>query len=420
MLASIMKKRTLILITLVAVGAVAATGVITATTQSTATTTVETSDASTPAPGNFTQLYVDEGYQRVELKPGASDTVTVSVENGEDEAVDLSPRVVTLPTRTQPPVEASWVSIDADDTTLDAGESKEFEITVDVPDDAEIGDYRGTIAFTDETLQYPGRPPQPIHSLSLNVEVWQQPTVQIESETHIYTQLKAGETVTREIIVSNTGEEAVPVNPQFNAENNRRYRSSQRNTLDRSWVSIDAPSEIPAGETDTVEITVEPPADADRGDYNANVDLGIADPARPNDRAYWQEISLSFQLWTAPEEPFETTFSVSESTTNATLELDARQPRTPEASSNADFDVTFVSPSGEEIAAERSSLTDSGRVTLGAQRRPAQTDGTYASEGSQQTFTYELDDPAAGEWSVRITPENTMGFQYDLTRTEDN
>jgi len=169
--------------------------------------------------------------------------------------VDVSPRVVTPPTRTQPPVEASWVSIDASDTTLDAGESKEFEITV------------------------------------------------------------------------------------------------------------------------------EPPADADRGDYSATVDLGIADPTRPNDRSYWQEISLNFQLWTAPEGPFETTFSVSESTTDATLTLDAHRPRTPDASSDADFNVTFVSPSGEEIKAEGASLTDSGRVTLGSQRRPGRTDGTYAADG---------------------------------------
>ncbi len=418
-LATVMNKRTLILVMFVAVGAIAATGVITATAQNSATTTVQSDgDVSAPDPGNYTRLYVNDGYQNVELKPGASDTVTVSVENGEDEAVDLSPRVVTSPARNQPPVEPSWVSFESEDTTLEGGESREFDITINVPDDAEIGDYRGVIAFTDEMLQYPGRPPHPVHSVSMSVNVWQEPTVQIESETRIYTQLKAGETTTREITISNTGDEAVPVNPQFNAENQRRHRPTQRNTLDRSWVSIDAPSEIAPGETETVEITVSPPADADRGDYSATVDLGITDPARPDDRTYWQEVNLHFQLWTAPTEPFETTFSVSESTTNATLELNANRPRTTDLSRNADFDVTFVSPDGREIEAERSRVTDSGRVDLGAQRPRIQTDETYASHGSQQTFAYELSDPAAGEWSVRIMPTNTMGFEYELTRTE--
>ncbi|MFC7042588.1 hypothetical protein [Halonotius sp. GCM10025705] len=257
-----MNSRTLMLITLVVVGAVAATGVVAATTGSTATAT-ETATASdgvtAPDPGNYTRLYVDEGYRNLELKPGESDTVTVSIENGEDEAVDIAPRIATPPTRSQPPVEPDWVSIPNGETTLDAGESTEVEISVDVPDDAEIGDYRGVIAFTDETVRYPGRPPQPIHSVSLSVDVWQEPTVQLNSETHIYTHLQAGETITREISVSNTGEEAVPVNPQFNAENRRRHRPGGRTTLDRSWVTIEAPSEVAPGETETIELTVEPP-----------------------------------------------------------------------------------------------------------------------------------------------------------------
>jgi len=111
---------------------------------------------------------------------------------------------------------------------------------------------------------------------------------------------------------------------------------------------------------------------------------------------------------------------VSESTTNATLKLNANRHRAVETGQDADFEVTFVSPDGEEIEAERASVTDSGRVNLGAQRRPSQTEGTYATGGSHQTFTYELDDPAAGEWSVRIMPTNTMDFEYELTRTEDN
>ena len=420
-----MNTRTLILITLVGVSALAATGVVAATTDSATaseTTTVEAdTTSSTPDPANYTRLYIDDGYRNLELKPGKSETVTVTVENGEDEAVDISPRIATPPTRSQPPVEADWVSIDGGETTLDAGESVEVDITVDVPDDAEIGDYSGRVAFTDETIRYPGRPPQPVHSVSVNVNVWEEPTVQLNSETHIYTHLQAGETISREIEVSNTGEEAVPVNPQFNAENQRRYRPSDRETLDRSWVTIDAPSEIAPGETGTIELTVEPPADAERGDYSATVDLGLTDPARNADNTYWQQVDLNFQVWTAPEEPFETSFSVSEATTNATLELTANQrQRMTERSQDASFDVTFVAPDGREIDADRASLTDSGSVNLGAQRPRETTDGTYAARGSQQTFTYEIADPAAGEWSVRIMPQNTIDFSYEISRDEAN
>ena len=418
-----MNTRTLILITLVGVSALAATGVVAATTDSATaseTATVETATGdSPPDPANYTRLYIDDGYRNLELKPGESDTVTVTVENGEDEAVDLSPRVATPPTRSQPPVESDWITIDGGETTLDAGESVEVDITVDVPDDAEIGDYSGLVAFTDETIQYPGRPPQPVHSVSVSVNVWEEPTVQLNSETHIYTHLQAGETISREIEVSNTGEEAIPVNEQFNADTQRRHRPGDRETLDRSWVTIEAPNEIAPGETETIDLTVEPPADAERGDYSATVDLGLTDPARNADNTYWQEVDLNFQVWTAPEEPFETTFDVSEATTNATLELTANQrQRANERSQDAAFDVTFVAPDGREIDADRTSLTDSGSVNLGAQRPRETTDGTYAARGSQQTFTYEIADPAAGEWSVRIMPQNTIDFGYEVSRNE--
>ncbi|ERH07694.1 MAG: NPCBM-associated, NEW3 domain of alpha-galactosidase [Halonotius sp. J07HN4] len=270
-------------------------------------------------------------------------------------------------------------------------------------------------------MQYPGRPPQPIHSVSLSVEVWQEPTVQLNSGTQIYTQIKAGETITREISVSNTGDEAIPVNPRFNAEDRRRRRPGGRTTLDRSWVRIEEPSEIAPGETETITLTVKPPADAERGDYRATVDLGLTDPARNADNTYWQEVDLNFQVWTPPEEPFETTFDVGEATTNATLELTANQrQRADDRGQDASFDVTFVAPDGREIAASRVRRTDSGSVNLGARRPRETTDNTYAPRSSQQTFTYEIADPAAGEWSVRITPRNTVDFSYKISRNEAN
>ena len=80
--------------------------------------------------------------------------------------------------------------------------------------------------------------------------------------------------------------------------------------------------------------------------------------------------------------------------------------------------MTFVTPDGRELEANRASLTDSGNVNLGAQRPRETTDDTYVARGGQQTFTYELADPAAGEWSVRIMPQNTIDFSYEITRDE--
>lgn len=370
---------------------------------------------------NYTRLYIEDRHEHLELKPGETESVTITVENGEDESVNLSPQVV-VPPRGQPPIEESWVTFEDGDTTLAAGETRDFEVTISVPDDAEIRRYGGMIAFTDERIQMPDRPrpPRPAHGVTLNLEVWQEPTIHVDAERHTFSQVQAGDSFTTEITVENTGEEAVPLNPQVNTDEQRRHGPPGRQeTLDRSWMTIDAPSEIGAGETETVEVTVSPPADAERGDYNAEIDLGLTDPARNDDRSHWQELRLHFQVWSQPEEPFETSFEVSESTSNATLELTAdRHSRASSSETDPGFDVTFVAPDGTEIDAERVQLTDSGHVSLGDERRPTMSDGTYASGGDRQTFTYRVDEPEAGTWSVRIMPENTMDFGYEIIRTE--
>lgn len=370
---------------------------------------------------NYTRLYIEDRHEHLELKPGETDTVTVTVENGEDETVELSPQLI-VPPRGQPPIKESWVTFENGDATLAAGETQQFKMNVSVPTDAEPRRYGGMIAFTDERIQMPDRPgpARPVHGVTLNVEVWQEPTIHVDAERHTFSQVQAGESFTTAITVENTGEQAVPLNPQMKSDEQHRPGPPRRlETLDRSWVTIDAPSEIGAGESKTINVTVAPPADAERGDYNAEIDLGLTDPARNADRSHWQELSLRFQVWSQPEQSFERSFKVSESASKATLKLTADQhSRASSRESDAGFDVTFVAPDGTEVDAERVQLTDSGHVSLGDERQPSMSEGTYASGGVRQEFTYRVDDPEAGMWSVRIMPKNTMEFGFEIIRTE--
>lgn len=413
-----MNKRSVLALALAAMLVVPAAGVTAnAQSHSPGTDSPTTFDQESPDDDerNYTRLYVDDQYKHLRLQPGESETVTISVENGEDEAVELSPQLF-VPPRGERPIAEDWVSIETSDLELDAGERREFDVTVEVPEDANIERYGGAIALTDETISYPGRPAQPVNGVSLNVEVWQEPTVRVVSDTYVHSQVQAGDSFTREVVVKNTGDEAVPVNPQLATED--RYRPyDDRETLDRSWVSFDAPNEIPAGETGTIEVTVKPPADAERGDYRANVDLGLKDPARADQSSHWQRVNVRFQVWTQPEEPFQTSFDVSEQTDSVELQLSAGQYGA-EESASADFDVTFVAPDGTEVDAERVSVTNRGSVNLGENRRTADTDGTYATGGEQQTFRYRLEDPEDGSWSVKIMPENAMQFGYEIVRNE--
>ncbi|MDG5776351.1 hypothetical protein VB773_08005 [Haloarculaceae archaeon H-GB2-1] len=369
---------------------------------------------------NYTRLYVDDGYRHLELKPGESDSFTVDVENGEDEAVTISPHVV-IPRVGERPVEKSWVSVDVDDATIEPGAERTVNVTVEVPDDADLGRYQGWVAFTDETVSYPGRPPQPVHAVSFATEVTKDPTVFIRSGDHGYSQVQAGESYTHEIVVENTGEQAVPLNPEL-----ARQRHSHRpgaNTVERSWFDIDSPNEVQPGETATVTVTVTAPADASRGHYDAELDLGLTDPARPEDRDYWQQVHLNFQVWTQPEDPFEKSVNVEEGTQNLTLTLTSndRYDRNAADTKPAQFDVAWVAPNGTTIDAERVSVTNSGHVDLGdADRRSGvQTDGAYATGGQNKEFVYRVDDPAAGNWTVRIMPEHAVQFGYEIVRDTD-
>lgn len=413
-----------VLTLLVVVGLIvpAAGAAVDAQTTSTPTPSASDGGGDSTAHGNYTRLYIDDRHERLRLRPGESESFTITVENGEDEPVDVSPGVF-VPPRGDRPVEEQWVTIHDGDVTLDAGEEREFEVTVSIPEGADLNRYGGLIAFTDETFTYPGRPAQPVHALSLHVEVWREPTVVIRSDRHTYTQVQAGDSFTREIVVENTGEQAVPVNPQLTAEDRRPrpvHAPGERETLDRSWLDIDAPNEIGPGETETIDVTVSPPADAERGDYRAELDLGLQDPARPDRSGHWQTIGLRFQVWSQPDEPFESSFAVSDDAERVTLELSAGRPHRGTTGLEApSFDVTFVAPDGTELDAERVRVTNHGSVNLGADRRqPLADDSTYATGGDRQTFRYRLEDPAAGSWSVRIMPENAMRFSYEISRHE--
>ena len=371
-------------------------------------------------PRNYTRLYVDAEEPYLQLKSGESDEYTIAVENGEDHAVELDPHVYVPPVG-GPAVEASWVTIDGPER-LAAGEEAEFTVSVAVPDDAEIGRFSGQIAFTDETVAYPGRPVQPVHAEYVRVEVWKEPTVQVKSRTYVHAQVEAGESVTREIVIENTGDEPVPLNPELSQER-RVCRGDCPGQFERSWLDVDAPSQIAPGETATVTVTVAPPADADRGRYSTELTLGLKDPNRNERDTHWQRVDLNVEVWRQPDAPYETSFDVSERTDDVTLTLTPRSgPSRPGADDREaeapSFDVDFVGPNGSVVEATRVEVTDRGFVDMSGDERRAATDGEYSARDGGREVVYRLGEPAAGEWTLRVTPENTIGFGYEITRNE--
>jgi hypothetical protein len=248
--------------------------------------------------------------------------------------------------------------------------------------------------------------------------VWREPTVTIRSDTYVHGQVEAGESFTRELVVENTGDSAVPLSPEVKTER-RRCSGHCPNQINPSWIDIDSPNQVAAGETATVSITVSPPEEAERGRYDAEINLGLKDPNRPEGDTHWQRIRANFVVWKQPSQAFETHFAVSEETENLTLTLSPNRYYGATDAEEAGFDVEFVGPDGDVVEAERVRVTDSGSVDLSGERSPrARTDGEYAVSGGHSEFVYRVAEPAAGEWTLRVTPENTIGFQYEITREE--
>ncbi len=107
----------------------------------------QTADAAssdiTQTASNYTQLYVEEQYRSLELKPGESDTVSIEVENGEDEAVTITPHLYTPKVGSQP-IKQDWVSISEDEVTLAAGQLPTTEV-VGLPVDIQSIDVNRTL-----------------------------------------------------------------------------------------------------------------------------------------------------------------------------------------------------------------------------------------------------------------------------------
>jgi hypothetical protein len=123
------------------------------------------------------------------------------------------------------------------------------------------------------------------------------------------------------------------------------------------------------------------------------------------------------EVWSQPSEPYETKFAVSEGTEDVTLTLSAPSMAESTSENPVSFDVAFVAPNGTVVDHERVTRTTSGHVTLGESRR-GDSQGPYTSGREDLEFTYRVDDPVDGQWTLRVLPQNTMDFSYDIVRNE--
>lgn len=154
-------------------------------------------------------------------------------------------------------------------------------------------------------------------------------------------------------------------------------------------------------------MTVEVPEDAETASYSGQVaftnETAATRPGRPERPVHADYVRV--EVWRPP------------TVENVTLTLNPRTVGDTERTEEPSFNVTFVSPDGERIEAERVQVSERGFVDLGSQQRDT-SDGDYSTRRTTSQSVYVLDAPETGQWTVEIMPDNTIGFQYELTRNE--
>ncbi|WP_445475614.1 COG1470 family protein [Methanococcoides methylutens] len=375
-------------------------------------------------------LFVDPGYSYLTIKPGDSEEVSVVLYNHGEETITVEPYLVPQ-FYSENELDEDWVTISPAKAELEMGEKQEFTIKVSVPEDAELGYYSANVFFSglegDIASLYPGYN----GVLELSVNVWLPPNVEIFN-SYISDRVEAGAEYEYSIKLKNVGDRAISIGPEFEEIDDEWYRYGSQVSLDEKDVTITAPSVINPGEKAVVKVKVSIPADAE-GSINGRINLNIADRTI---NEWSQKVSMNFDVWQQPEEPFTTTFT-SRTDDPITIRISSMDYNygSSTSSKKPSFDIVLKNENGEV----RSVLVNtgySGSVSLGQQypvpymmamgeaassymevesvmSEDMEQPDVYQQGSTGYTETYRFNG-AVGEWTLEIMPHNTENFEYSI------
>ena len=368
---------------------------------------------------NFSKLQISPRHYGMDLMPGESDEITVTVKNPNNETVSVVPTVKDQP-YSDYILDEAWVTITPVSAELEPDTEEEFTIEIEIPDDADRGHYGVQIAFTDDVMQTPYPMPYPnyINAFDLNVEVWKPPVIQIQP-SYMHDRVESGREYDYQIHLKNTGEEDIKIDPELKRERWHRYEMMMP-AFEDDAITIDAPSVVPAGGTATVDVHLSVPAGA-KGGYEGGLDLNIDDPSIDE----WDGmVHLSFEVWTQPTEPFVKTFTA-EIAAPITIGITSNQYRydmcgggSGEDDEEPSFDVTLKGPSGDEVTLNRTMAIYHGSVNLGGSKCAPPweiaSSGMYNVGHTSYVERYTADG-AIGDWELNILPHYAEQFGYTIT-----
>lgn len=377
--------------------------------------------------GNFSRLYVSPQNLQFRLGPGESDEQTFSVTNKGKEAVTIRPKVTEMPYSGPNVMDTTWLSIFPAEMQVGPGEKAKFTVNVMVPSDTARGYYSAQLALTDEQFpspsaaSYPTSYPTFVHQLTVSAEVYAPPVLSI-TPSMLSDSLEAGKSYDYAVILKNSGDHAIRINPDLE---NRMYYTplssggSENGILPKELITVSGPGEIPAGGEAALNVHINVPADTG-GYYYGAINLGIDDPAVQEGEGM---IQLNFMVWKQPAEPFSMPFTMTDDGL-LTIELVATKDTYGGTASalnggrsvgEPSFDLSIDSPDGKVIP-NLTKKVIKGSVDFTAQGVYAagSKDAPYRETGVQYVSTYSLTGKA-GLWNLRIMPHNIGRFDYIIT-----
>jgi uncharacterized membrane protein len=372
--------------------------------------------------GNYTVHAINPTYNYVSVMPGDSETFSVSFRNEGNETINVAPKVIDVPGSFYA-LDKNWIAISPANVNVEPGMEQDFEVEVNVPEDAESGEYEAQIIFTDDVYSYEyadseyipeNTDPQYVNVMHLGISVPVRPKLELQT-SYISDNIEPGEEYVYEVKIKNVAGKDVTIDPEVTRNDCYGYPCSEPAFSD-DVIEISAPSIIKAGEIAKMTIRVPVPENAS-GTYSGLIEMNA--DGEENDGSVPQ-INLDFTVSKQPSVPYVKTFTT---TTADPITI------TVSADGYNSGSSVRVSPKMEETHLEVNlefnsnpvnmklvETTQSGYVYSQWYNFPVwsiEDDSNYESNGVNAE-TYKVSG-AIGTWELTILPENANSFSYTIT-----
>ncbi|RLG31066.1 hypothetical protein DRO03_02305 [Methanosarcinales archaeon] len=386
---------------------------------------------------NFSKLRISPRSDWIEMMPGDSKEITVTVKNIDNMTVLIDPEVIVSPL-SEYVFDEDWIVMGHEITELEPDFEEEFSFMVEIPADTECGRYNVQVAFTDEVEQTPYQTPLPhyINTFSLRVMVWKPPVIRV-LPSHIPDRVEPDREYDYQVYIENVGEEDISIDPGMSGDRGYYQLYSTAPAFENDAITIDAPSVVPAGGNSTVNLHLSVPAGA-KGRYHGELDLNIDDPAMVYERYDETSVHLDFEVRTQPTEPFVKAFAT-ETDAPIAIELVSNwwgRYGTCRSGSSYDedpfFDVALAGPNGA-ASLNLTGIVISGSVNIGSANLGGsgcisppppppglllwepEGDGVYnEGRGEYREHYIATTGSSIGDWELEILPHYVEEFEYTI------